>query len=87
MDSVRGEYLVHVKALWDGLMGSELMLVNSIEGMVEEYERRLGRWGAIPLELSLLYCQHDHWLSRGGGLAATEGQGYRDHVLPGMPGM
>jgi len=42
VDSLRSEYTTMVRQLWDELMATEIMLVNSIEGMIEEYERRLG---------------------------------------------
>jgi hypothetical protein len=44
VESLQADYTHMVRGLWERLMGSELMLVNSIEGMIEEYERRLGRW-------------------------------------------
>ena len=42
VDSLQQEYTMMVRHLWEQLMGTEIVLVNSIEGMIEEYERRLG---------------------------------------------
>ena len=42
VDSLKTEYRMNIRQVWETLMGHELMLVNSIEGMIEEYERRLG---------------------------------------------
>jgi len=42
VDSLKSEYRMNVRQVWETLMGHELMLVNSIEGMIEEYEKRLG---------------------------------------------
>ena len=42
VESLRADYRLQVRMVWDSLMGQELMLVNSIETMIEEYEARLG---------------------------------------------
>ena len=42
VDSLKTDYRMNIRQLWEMLMGHELMLVNSIEGMIEEYEKRLG---------------------------------------------
>jgi hypothetical protein len=42
VDSLKSEYRLNIRQVWETLMGHELMLVNSIEGMIEEYEKRLG---------------------------------------------
>ena len=43
VETLRADYRLQVRLVWDTLMGQELMLVNSIEAMIEEYEARLGR--------------------------------------------
>ena len=42
VESLRTDYRMKVKQVWDLLMGHEMMLVNSIESMIVEYESRLG---------------------------------------------
>ena len=42
VESLRANYRLEVRTVWDTLLGRELMLVNSIEAMIEEYEARLG---------------------------------------------
>ena len=46
VDSLKSEYRMNIRQVWETLMGHELMLVNSIEGMIEEYEKRLGNMTA-----------------------------------------
>ena len=42
VDTLKSDYRMNIRQVWETLMGHELMLVNSIEGMIEEYEKRLG---------------------------------------------
>ena len=42
VESLRTDYRLKVRQVWDSLMNQEMMLVNSIESMVLEYEERLG---------------------------------------------
>ena len=52
VETLRADYRLQVKLVWDTLMGQELMLVNSIEAMIEEYEARLGRMTDGFLEIA-----------------------------------
>ena len=42
VEGLRTEYRMKVRQVWESLMGQEMMLVNSIEFMIVEYETRLG---------------------------------------------
>ena len=42
VESLRSDYRLKVRQVWDSLMSQEMMLVNSIENMIMEYETRLG---------------------------------------------
>ena len=69
VETLRADYRLEVRGVWDSLMGRELMLVNSIETMIEEYETRLGsmtdgfleRAGALlqqARDTETMYFQH-----------------------------
>ena len=42
VESLRSDYRMKVRQVWESLMEHEMMLVNSIEFMIVEYETRLG---------------------------------------------
>ena len=69
VETLRADYRLEVRGVWDSLMGRELMLVNSLETMIEEYEARLGsmtdgfleRAGALlqqARDTETMYFQH-----------------------------
>ena len=42
VESLRADYRQKVRQVWEALLGREMVLVNSIETMIAEYEARLG---------------------------------------------
>ena len=84
VESLRSDYRMKVRQVWESLMEHEMMLVNSIEFMIVEYETRLGAMtnGFLDSAGSLIHTARDtetmyfqHLLDQAEGVAGI------DHVM------
>ena len=81
VESLRSDYRMKVRQVWESLMEHEMMLVNSIEFMIVEYETRLGAMtnGFLDSAGSLIQTARDtetmyfqHLLDQAEGVAGID---------------
>ena len=81
VESLRSDYRMKVRQVWESLMEHEMMLVNSIEYMIVEYETRLGAMtnGFLDSAGSLIQTARDtetmyfqHLLDQAEGVAGID---------------